>query len=91
MAESNLLETLSWQYVESSNIQRIAFLRTGEIPQRDQPAIELGFMMVEFRGDSIYAYYNVLRPVYECILEAESPGRAFNKVVKSCGKYKRVK
>jgi hypothetical protein len=53
-------------------------------------------MMIEFKdrgrsGDQSRAYaYKVLRPIYEAIVNAESPGRAFNTLVRKGGWYRRI-
>lgn len=64
---------MQWNKVESSNIAAVAY--------EDQK------MYVQFHNGGEYQYDNVPVEVYNEVLEAESVGRAFHRLVKSQSSY----
>lgn len=83
------VDQLPWRDVESSNIARIAFCRTCEIPTRlaDGGSVDLGWLWVHFRSGKIYAYDGVPAASFVAIEVAESPTRMFNALIKEHYRY----
>lgn len=47
---------------------------------------EKGLLMIEFRSGKMYRYHNVPYDVWNKLIDAPSPGKAFNSEIK--GKFK---
>jgi hypothetical protein len=83
------IEELPWREVESSNLDRIAFCETEELPSRlpGGEGIRIGWLWVQFRGSGkVYAYKDVPASVFLHLEAAESPGRAHRKLI--VGRYR---
>lgn len=82
-----IIEQLPWREVESSNVARIAFCRTEQLPTRvaDGGTIDLGWLWVQFRSGKIYAYERVPAASFVAVEIATSPTKMFNALVK--GRY----
>lgn len=59
-----------WNEVESSNISALAF---------EEPS----YLFVRFNSGDTYRYKNVPREVFTEMLEAESVGKAFHRLIRS--------
>jgi hypothetical protein len=67
--EDHMQQLLTWESVESSNIESLAH--------------DANAMYVRFKGGAIYQYENVSRETYESVRDADSVGGAFHKLIKS--------
>lgn len=82
-------ESLPWVEVESSNLRRVAWVVPGVDPDA-WPEQESGELTVEFHGDRAYVYRDVHRETYEELVEADSVGSYFNRVVKGEHHYEPI-
>lgn len=82
-----VLETVDFKHVESTNVQMLGFAANDE---RAQSAIRLasgdvipvGWLFVEFTSGSLYAYRGVPEAIAGLLLNSESKGRSFERLVK---------
>lgn len=70
------VDGLPWQEVESSNIERVAWVQVGSEDA-------LGTLWVQFKGGRVYRYETVERERFEKLIAAESVGRFFASIIKS--------
>lgn len=74
--ESNKGKELKKHYVDSSNIQWIAY---------DE---ELNNLYVAFNNNSVYVYYEVPKEIFENFMRAGSKGRYLHMYIKRNNRYK---
>lgn len=48
-------------------------------------------LQIEFDGDALYDYDNVPHDVYEGLMSASSHGKYFDRHIKGCYEYRRVR
>jgi len=64
--------------VQSSNLESVGY---------DE---ETKILEIEFKGGSVYRYYNVPKDIYDELLEAESKGKYFWRNIRNEFNYKKV-
>jgi hypothetical protein len=91
------VESLPWRslWVRSSHVDRIAWCESSKVPFEQRPGsvfpavdpgLPLGWLWVHFRGDRVYVYSDVPRPLYSAVVQAQSPGGALGELIK--GRYR---
>lgn len=81
-------QALPWEDVESSNLRRVAFVETSEMTQEEARAS--GTLYVEFHDGRAYVYSEVNRETYEEMLEADSVGAYFARVVRPHHEFEKI-
>lgn len=77
---------LPWEVVESSNVEALAFtetegiiMRTGENEAAHVESI--GYLWIRFKNGKVYCYPEVPQTLYKIVLNADSVGSAFNRLI----------
>lgn len=83
-------DELPWQEVESSNIARVAWIKTGASAL--DANVFIGKLYVEFGSSEgrAYAYENVTEDIHADFLEAHSVGSFFAHNIRGCYEHERV-
>lgn len=87
---------LPWRHVVSSNVRRVAYIKSGERgARRKRPAKNpknevLGSLYVEFRGGNVYHYDDVTPGVASALVEADSPGGFLSQKVKGTHPHEKI-
>lgn len=88
-------DAIPWQEVESSNIKRVAWKRTGRagalIAGEDEPAA-IGDVLIEFGSSEgrAYRYANVAETLYEDLVKSASVGSFFANNIRGRFEHERV-
>lgn len=83
----------AWVDLESSNIARVQWVYTGDIPSFPDGIFteKVGDLWVEFTSGGKGAYREVPQAPYQLLLQAESPGRFLNSQIKPNYLYTKVR
>lgn len=91
MAEVDHYQALPWEDVASSNLRRVAFVKTSENSSfLEEGKTDVGMLYVEFRDGRAYCYSEVNRETYEEMLEADSVGAYFAREVRPHHEFEKV-
>ena len=70
--------SIPMQHVDSSNIEAVGYDEDSSL------------LVIEFKSGAVYEYEAVPKEVYEELMDAESVGKTFNRLVKTAYAFNKV-